>query len=192
MPVGPLISQIPTDDDGFPTKALAEHWRLRGCGIACLRMVLSNYRIDHGSYWSLVSEGLDAGAYCDQGWIHQGLVDMARRHGLTGWAHRSRTTTDLCGELTNARLVVASVTVCFRGGMARPGTANDFYSPGGHLVVVTGARVTANGEPAEFRVHHPSATESNNLSDHWVTQDRFEASFSGNYIAFAKPTSNGA
>ena len=50
VPVGPLISQIPGPDDGFPSPDLAEHWRPRGCGIACLRMILSSYRIDHGSY----------------------------------------------------------------------------------------------------------------------------------------------
>lgn len=189
LQVSSLISQIPSDDDAFPTRELAEHWRLRGCGIACLRMVLSTYGIEHGSYWSLISEGIDGGAYCDRGWIHKGLVDMASRRHLTGWARTNRTTGDLCGELVDGHLAIASVTVCFRGGQPHPEAPTEVYSPGGHLVVVTGARQTADGQPTDFRVHHPSATETNNLSDHWVNHERFEASFSGNYMAFARPTS---
>ena len=190
--VGPLISQIPSDDDGFPTSDLAEHWRLRGCGIACLRMILSTYGTDHGSYWSLVNEGLDAGAYCDRGWIHQGLVDVAFRYGVAGWARRDRTIGQLCDELIAGHLVIASVTVCFRGGQAQADSPDKVHSPGGHLVLVTGARLTSTGEPTELRVHHPSATVANNLSDHWVAHEQFSASFSGNFMAFPEPASTAA
>ncbi len=189
VPVAPLISQIPADGDGFPTQELADHWRLRGCGIACLRMILSTYEIEHGSYWSLINEGVDSGAYCDRGWIHHGLVDMASRREVNGWANRNRSTTQLCDELLTGHLVISSVTVCFRGGQPRTDAPNEVYSPGGHLVVVSGARLADNGDPTEFRVHHPSATRVNNLSDHWVTHDEFAASFSGNYMAFANPSS---
>lgn len=185
VPVGPLISQIPATGDGFPTQDLADHWRPRGCGIACLRMILTTYGIDHGSYWSLVSQGLDAEAYCDRGWIHQGLIDIAARHGVTGSAHRGRTVIDLQHELCAGRLVIASVTVCFRGGQPRPGPPGAVYQPGGHLVLVTGVEVGERDDPIRFRVHHPSATEANNLSDHWVDREPFEASFNGNYLAFA-------
>lgn len=189
VPVGPLISQIPSVDDEFPSQALAEHWRLRGCGIACLRMILSTYGIDHGSYWSLVNEGLDAGAYCDRGWIHHGLVDLAFRHDVAGRAQRNRTTSELCDELAAGHLVIASVTVCFRGGQAQTDAPDKVHSPGGHLVLVTGARLASTGEPTELRVHHPSATPANNLSDHWVAYGQFTASFSGNYMAFPEPGS---
>ena len=189
VPVGPLISQIPRPDDGFPSPDLAEHWRPRGCGIACLRMILSSYRIDHGSYWSLISEGLQTGAYCDRGWIHQGLLDMATRHGLPGTAHRNRTTTHLSNDLLAGHLLIASVTVCFRGGQPRSDASNQVHTPGGHLVVVTGTRLDNTGGPTEFRVHHPSATPTNNLSNHWVTHERFAASFSGNYLTFPDPGS---
>lgn len=192
VPVGPLISQIPSDNDGFPTTDVAEHWRLRGCGIACLRMILSTYGTEHGSYWSLVNEGLDAGAYCDRGWIHQGLVDLAFRHGVTGWAHRNRTISQLCDELMAGHLVIASVTVCFRGGQAQADAPDKVHSPGGHLVLVTGARLASSGKPLEIRVHHPSATPANNLSDHWVAHEQFTASFSGNLIVFPEPGSTAA
>lgn len=191
VPVGPLISQIPVDGDGFPTTDLAEHWRARGCGIACLRMILSTYKIEHGSYWSLISDGVDTGAYCDRGWIHRGLVDMAFRHGVDGWAHRNQTTSQLCVELIAGHLVIASVTVCFRGGQPRPDAPDTTYSSGGHLVLVTGARFAGTGDPAWLRVHHPSATPANNLSDRWVSAERFKSSFSGNYMAFPKPSSTG-
>lgn len=189
VPVGPLISQIPRATDGFPSEAVAEHWRLRGCGIACLRMVLSAYGMDHGSYWSLINEGVAAGAYCDRGWIHHGLVDMAFRHGVAGWAQRNRTTTQLGEELIAGHLVIASVTVCFRGGQPRADAPDHVHSPGGHLVLVTGVQLASDGQPIMLRVHHPSATAANNLSDQWVSNERFTASFTGSYMAFPEPSS---
>lgn len=184
LTVGALVTQIPRAGDGFPTPELAEHWRPRGCGIACLRMVLAAHNVEHGTYWALINAGVDAGAYCDRGWIHQGLVDLAAAHGVPGVAHRRRIIDDLADEIDNHCLVIASVTVCFRGGQPHPGTGT--YPRGGHLVLVTGARWATGGDPAvaELRVHHPSATEANNLANHWVPRDRFEASFSGNYMTF--------
>jgi len=155
-------------------------------------MILSSYGADHASYWSLVNEGLDTGAYCERGWIHHGLVDIAFRHGVAGWSHRNRTIRQLCGELIAGHLVIASVTVCFRGGQPQADVPDKVHSPGGHLVLVTGARLASTGEPTELRVHHPSATSANNLSDHWVAHEQFTASFSGNYMAFAEPGSTAA
>ncbi|MCP5033949.1 MAG: hypothetical protein GY939_19280 [Actinomycetia bacterium] len=182
IPVGDLISQIPGPEDGFPSPELAEHWRLRGCGIACVRMVLESFGTDPGPAWPLIDEGLQAGSYCDRGWIHQGLVDMAQRRGITGRAQRG-TTADVAASITRGHLVIASVTVCFRGGQPHPSRAGT-YQPGGHLVLVTGAAIDTGGAPTALRTHHPSATEKNNWPNHWVDHDTFAQSFSGAYILF--------
>ena len=179
--VGELISQIPQPGDGFPSEAEAEHWRLRGCGIACLRMVLDAHAAPSETYWSLVTEGVERGAYCDRGWIHQGLVDMAAQRGIPGRAYRRSQLTDVVDELESGRLVIASVSVCFRGGQTSP--TGDRYPSGGHLVLVTGVR-RSGSELEAFRVHHPSATPANNWANRWVDVPAVEASFSGNYLAF--------
>ncbi|MEM7340532.1 MAG: C39 family peptidase [Actinomycetota bacterium] len=178
-----LVTQIPRPGDGFPSADEAAHWRPRGCGIACVRMILDTHGIEGDTYWSLVTEGVDAGAYCDRGWIHQGLVDMLSQRGIRGHARRRVSVDDLAGELAQGRLVIASVTANFRGGELRLAPEIGTYPTGGHLVLVTGVSVV-DGVVSALRVHHPSATEENNRADHWVDAAPFAASFSGNLMAF--------
>ncbi|MEM9611677.1 MAG: C39 family peptidase [Actinomycetota bacterium] len=184
VPSAGLISQIPRLGDGFPTEELAAHWRPRGCGIACLRMVLTSFGVEHDSYWSLIEEGLNADAYCDRGWIHQGLVELAERRGVAGVSIRHADVDRLVGRLGRGDLVIASVTACFRGGQPEPEADGAPYAPGGHLVLVKGARFDGD-RVLDLLVHHPSATEANNLADHWVSAERFTPSFSGNFMAFS-------
>jgi hypothetical protein len=185
-PVCDLISQIPCPDDGFPSAELAEHWRPRGCGIACVRMILTSHGIDPGSYWSLIEEGVAAGAHCDKGWIHQGLVDLIELRGINGHARQHATTADLAGDLLTRSLAIASVTVCFRGGQPLP-SGDGVYRPGGHLVVVSGVETDSDGRPTAFRVHHPSATPANNWANRWINTTLFSPSFSGAYLRFPSP-----
>ena len=184
IPVCELISQIPEPGDQFPSAELADHWRQRGCGIACIRMVLKSFGVQPDPYWPLIQEGLEADSYCDRGWVHQGLVDMAQRRGILGQAKRNATAQDVAVEIAQGALAIASVTVCFRGGQHNPSDDGRCYRSGGHLVLVTGVTTDHTGEPARFRVHHPSATEHNNWANRWVNVTAFTASFSGSYMAF--------
>jgi hypothetical protein len=182
-PVCELISQIPGPDDGFPTPEIAEHWRYRGCGIACIRMILTTRGIEPDPYWSLIQEGVQAGSYCDRGWIHQGLVDMAQRRGIAGHAIRNAAIDDLTADVTRGSLLIASVTACFRGGQPHR-SGHGTHQPGGHLVLVTGAAINHDRTTARLRVHHPSATPANNWADRWIDAAAFAASFSGAYLTF--------
>jgi hypothetical protein len=178
----PFISQIPRPGDGFPSVDLAEHWRYRGCGIACLRMVLEGLGAEAQGYWALVAEGLDRRAYNERGWIHQGLVDMARDRGIAASSKRQTTVTGVSEDLQAGHVVVASVTACLRGGQA---SASGTPQPrGGHLVVVTGVRVGDLGALDALRVHHPSAVEANNWQNRWIPYDNFERSFNHAHMVF--------
>ena len=104
---------------------------------------------------------------------------MVERRGIAGRTQRG-TITDLAASITRGELVIASVTVCFRGGQPHPSGEGN-YQPGGHLALVTGAAVDT---PTSLRVHHPSATEENNWPNRWVDGGAFAASFAGAYMLF--------
>jgi hypothetical protein len=181
----PFISQMPLPGDGFPSPADAEHWRTRGCGIACLRMVLAGLTGEAGGYWSLVAEGLRRDAYCDRGWIHQGLVAMARDRGIDARSRRATGPADVAADVMAQAAVVASVTPCFKGGqLSVTGAARP---RGGHLVLVNGVRLDEHRRPAAFRVHHPSATAEHNWQDRWIGAAAFDRSFNAAHMVFRSP-----
>lgn len=66
-------------------------WRARGCGIASLKMVMDFWhRKDRScrapSLDDLLNTGLEIGAYREGvGWIHRGLVEIAKRYGYDGY-----------------------------------------------------------------------------------------------------------
>lgn len=111
----------------------ATKWRKVGCGVASLAMLIDYYKPGEVTVDTLLDEGLDAGAYLsDAGWIHQGLVNLADDHGLSGSTHDFSSSgmdtafanlTDAVGEGP----VIASVHYTF-----------DPKNPIPHLVVVRG------------------------------------------------------
>lgn len=77
--VVPFYSQI--DDISDPA------WKGTSCGIASLAMLIDYYR-DPILPDQLLQEGIANGAYIyDAGWSHQGLIDLAIDHGLTGFTN---------------------------------------------------------------------------------------------------------
>ncbi|MCB9810823.1 MAG: C39 family peptidase [Candidatus Nomurabacteria bacterium] len=108
-------------------------WKKVGCGIASLAMLIELYEPGKVSVDSLLQEGIEGGAYLnDAGWIHSGLISLARDYGLNG------STNDLSGlgtekafsklkEALNEGPVMASVHYTF-----------DPKNPIPHLVVING------------------------------------------------------
>lgn len=60
-------------------------WRKVGCGIAATAMLIDFYTNDSISVDALLKRGIAENAYLsDAGWTHQGLINLAANHGLTG------------------------------------------------------------------------------------------------------------
>lgn len=148
----------------------ASYWAARGCGIACLRMILHHYTGRNEPYALLLAEALALGAYCERGWIHAGLAELARRRGLDAEACALGDVGELHAALRDGP-IVASVTL----GFPEDGRK------GGHLVVLCG--FDASG-PARIEVRDPSSWGEQNRS---VPRHRLLASFSGRVIRFARP-----
>lgn len=171
---------------GFSSAQEASYWSERGCGIACLRMVVDACRAARGlgpgpNQGMMISRGLELGAYSEKGWIHAGLVSLARDLAIRGESIRSADLDGLSSHVVQGRLCIASVTVGFEGGTSTKG--GGIVARGGHLVVVFGIETTAAGVE-KFLVHHPSSEQSYEWRAHWVGRAPFEASFSGSFMSF--------
>ncbi|MFE7272978.1 C39 family peptidase [Streptomyces sp. NPDC057623] len=158
----------------WPTGTLCEGagpevWGDRACGPACLRMITSYFGLAVPSQYDLVRQAVDSGAYTSRGILHQGLADLARRHGVSAAPVALDTEDDLRHLLTTCGPVVVSVTHQFPEDGRR----------GGHLVVVSGVHRTP--EPTvTFR--DPSRWGHTHSE---VSVRRFLGSFTGRAIGFA-------
>jgi len=131
---------------GFKSKQEAEHWQVRGCGIVCIKMIIDGIQIHRDlkfceSYGELVYKGVEMGAYCDRGWIHKGLVELAKEYYIAGQTFRHSNAHDVLIEIEKDRPCIASVSVGFNGGKIN--SNGEVIKAGGHLIVVVGA-VRAN------------------------------------------------
>lgn len=153
-------AQLPT---GGP-----EVWGDRCCGLACLRTVLDFHGLPVPDQAVLLRQGLERGAYSDRGWIHAGLVELAREHGLAGIAGLVSGLADLL-ELVDAG-VPPIVSCAFQ--LPQDGRR------GGHLVVLGRAFVHDSRRLVSFA--DPSRWGARNDA---VPDDRFWASCTGNVIA---------
>ncbi len=59
-----------------------EYWKPRACGAVCLKMVLDFLKPDEISVNDFVLLANEKGAYCEHGWVHQGLIDIAKEFGV--------------------------------------------------------------------------------------------------------------
>jgi predicted double-glycine peptidase len=124
----------------------APEWKKIGCGVTSLAMIIEYYKPHEITVDGLLQEGIASGAYLNSaGWIHQGMVDLAKDHGLDG---RGRDLSSLSKDAAFEELkksldkspVIASVYYTFTPGHPIP-----------HLVVVSGVEgdVVYYNDPAE-------------------------------------------
>ncbi|MCG2695160.1 C39 family peptidase [Candidatus Parcubacteria bacterium] len=59
-----------------------EYWKPRACGVVCLKMVLDYIKPDKILVNDFVLLANEKGAYGESGWIHQGLIDVAKSFGV--------------------------------------------------------------------------------------------------------------
>ncbi|MHB1118362.1 MAG: C39 family peptidase [Minisyncoccota bacterium] len=57
-------------------------WKLRACGIACLKMLLETEKVKTPSLDQMIQDGVALGAYGPSGWIHSGLIALAGKYGV--------------------------------------------------------------------------------------------------------------
>jgi predicted double-glycine peptidase len=106
-------------------------WRKVGCGIASLAMIIELYEPGKVSVDKLLNEGIESGAYLnDAGWIHSGLIALAKKYGLKGHTH------DLSELNTKGALEELENTLAEGPVMASVHYTFDPKNPIPHLVVI--------------------------------------------------------
>ena len=165
------------EDSGFPNQEEATRWENNCCGIACLRMVIDAVTGQKPRYWDLLQLGLAKKAYIEAGWIHKGLVDMAKNFGIDGTAHRNKSVANLRKSISQGNLCIVSASAGFRGGLINKASGLPFPK-GGHLIV---AFDTTN---EAIICHHPSSLEEWNKVNWPVATEKWETSFTGNFMEF--------
>ena len=189
----PFFSQIPNwkgEASGFPSDELEKHWGPCGCGIACLRMAVNAFSNDtralERSYWDWIELGIQRGAYCERGWIHDGIRDLAREAGVGSESFRAEELAFIFEKIEAGNLVMASVTLGFAGGITDGIMGEDKRKrdKGGHLAL---AIDIIDGE---LVFHHPSSRAPLNWVAKAIQRERVEASFSGNGVTFFKNDSS--
>ena len=147
----------------------SNYWGDRACGLACLRMIISYYRMQVPSQYELLVKGLERKAYSSKGWIHRGLAELGESYGLRAAPIVIENVNELECVLKTIGPVIASVTHNFPEDGRR----------GGHLVVVCG------------RHKDPESTVSFRDPSRWgashsiVSEKRFFSSFTGRGIYFS-------
>lgn len=58
------------------------HWKPRACGAVCLKMALDSIKPSNVSVNDFVLLANAQGAYGEYGWVHQGLIDVAKNFGV--------------------------------------------------------------------------------------------------------------
>mgnify|MGYP002734838075 CR=1 FL=1 len=171
----PLFGQH-FEDGEWPQNVLvsekgADYWGESICGLACLRMIMGHFQIPVVSPYELLVEGIRLNAYCEKGWIHQGLANIASKYGLKAFPLAIKDGEALEELLSKKGPVIVSVT----GQLPEDGRK------GGHLIVACG-RYQENGiQMIAFR--DPSRWGKTNSN---VSEKRFLSSFTGRGIVFEK------
>jgi uncharacterized protein YvpB len=161
VPIVPFHSQL--------TEISSPIWRLQGCGITSLAMIIDYYNDSKTSVNKLLGQGIAAGAFIENvGWSYAGLINVSKNYGLNGTTH------DLSGSS------MATAFSAIKKELAKgPVIASVHYKfiPNGaaHLVVIDGFDSSTN----TIYYNDPD----NKSGDQAISAAKFEAGWKKRYIA---------
>ncbi len=187
----PACSSTYIDDVKLYGSSIADRWARDACGIASLKIAIESIkRVDNHSFSlssiSTLSEmAKKDGAYIDTiGWKHKSLISIAKKYGLSGSNFVEEGHLSICANILKNRIVIASVTLYFRGGktIVNNGIAKKLPK-GGHLIVLKAFK-WENGKCAGF-IYDDCQDEilrDNAVSESFVSISDFSNSYSGKVI----------
>ncbi len=172
-------------EEGYESEEDMRYWQASSCGVLCLQMAIEYFTHKKLATHQLIQEGLNSKAYTDQhGWIHGGLVELARSHGLRGEA-QAMSTEHIGQAIKRGDLVVVSIRWGFQGPRTLKEWLMFWKRRGGHLAVVTGARWRGN-RLLGFYVHHTSKRPPYDWRARFIPARRFTWGYTGRAILLQK------
>lgn len=161
-----------------------EYWWQRACGMVSLLMIMDGLDPENKRDFQIfdeVQKGIEKGAYekrNDIGWIHNGLIKLAKERGIKGRVFK----TDLNGiikALSEKKIVIASTPGPFDRFLKE---GKERKTGGGHLVLIKGFQ-WKNSKCTGIYVNDPYDKEK---KKELIEPKLFEEIFSGGAIFFWK------
>ena len=148
-------------------------WKKLACGIASLAMVLEYQTGEKQSVDALLAEGRRSGAYeSKNGWIHDGLITLAQKRGLSGAAYNLHASTTVAAfDAFKEKVVQAPTIVSVQYNFNRK-------SPISHLIVVD--RI----EDGIVYYNDPAQEQGGGI----ITQEGFLAAWNKRFIVLQQST----
>lgn len=160
------------EKDGFDGPEHSKQWSDCACGLACIRMILGYLNMPVPDPVEMLWRGVELGAYSSRGWIHQGLVELARSYSLDGDTISVPDLNPLEEAVNSGIPSIVSVTHKF---------PTDGHK-GGHLVVFAGLSSSDQANVAPQRVVHVRDPSRWGEINRCIPVSRFLHSFTGRSI----------
>jgi len=186
-PAAPVVSEEETPQDARTSNArvrtvpfysqftdiTSPTWKKAGCGIASVAMLIDYYTTSAVSVDGLLKEGLAANSFiANAGWSHAGLIDLAKKRGLTGRG------VDLAGSTMSGAFDALTTALDEGPVMASVHYTFEPTNPIPHLVVITGVK--------DGMVHYNDPAEKSGNGS--ITISKFQNSWKKRFIEI-RPTS---
>ncbi len=138
------------------------------CGVACVKMAIDQLKGSSSALEALIQEGQSLGAYDEEkGWIHEGLLALAKRHGLQGKRKSIGQNVNFIEEKIHHQYpVIVSVARHYLNPKKAMGIK------GGHLILISG--ISASGKWMIKDPYEPVTLE--------IQPQELMQTFSGNMI----------
>lgn len=163
---------------GARTAAEYKYWARKVCGLACLKMLLAARGQPVPPMMTLIEQALAEGVYIPQGERVAGLIYapfarwVAAEYELAVEVAPDLPLAAVTAAASPRTPVIASVHPWIRWPDREP------PDRGGHLVLVTGAGVTADGDGC-LRLHNPSGIAPHSQRDAVVAEADFARFYAG-------------
>jgi hypothetical protein len=164
------------------------YWVDRACGIACVKMVIEGLGGPRRPMMEWIRDALGRNGYLvtaddngnpvERGWLHRVLAQLISACGFLASAQPA-SMVEIAGYLDRGQILIASVS--YELGKDAPVTHQ-----GGHLVVVTGADMTGEGEFDCFYINNPSGRLAKHQANARIDAGRFAQAYSGRVILAGK------
>ena len=172
---------------GFGNYKDAEYWKEYSCGVVCLKMAVDTILMDKSRPISpniseYIKAGVRIGAYSERnGWIHAGLVRLAKHFGVSATAQSHIDVNQLKEMLLQNTLPIISIKWAFKNIRSLKERVFFWKKYGGHMALLVGFEDEHSLKG--FYVHHTSDSDEYNWQYRFIPIDTFKQAFTGRCIA---------
>ena len=172
---------------GFKTDDEVDYWTHRGCGIACVKMLIEAKGEVSPTFASLTLDGKALGGYdtaTDRGWYYQPLVKLLAKYSIVSQTRSYLPLVELTHKIATHNLAIVSVNP----QIIRKDRKITSREKSGHLVLVTGVEIS-NRKINGFYINNPSGKTPDTQHNSFVPTSIFSQAYGSRGILVSNPQS---